>query len=404
MSEADAKKLPPCAAVIAAGGRGLRMGGDVRKQFIRIGGRSVLHHAVQPFLALPEVVRIAVALPADSIAEFERELSGREREVAFAVEGGETRQRSVRNALEALEDSGAELVAIHDAARPLVSPRLVRATFEAAASGDGAMACAAMRDTVKRGDGELVAGTVVRDNLWLAQTPQTFPLADILAAHRRAAEQGVEVTDDAALIEREGGRVRIVPGDPGNIKLTEPGDLEYVRWRLTSRAGGEGGAMELRIGEGNDLHRLEYGRKLVIGGVVIPYELGAAGHSDADVLLHAVTDALLGAAAEGDIGRLFPDDDPAYRDADSAELLAAAAQRVERPGWRPVNIDATVHLQRPRLAPHIEAIRGRIAEILGLPVTAVSVKAKTGELVGPVGEGRAVAARAVCLLTRTKLE
>ncbi|MBW7996693.1 MAG: 2-C-methyl-D-erythritol 2,4-cyclodiphosphate synthase [Candidatus Glassbacteria bacterium] len=394
MSKSKAKKLPPCAAVIAAGGRGLRMGGDIRKQFIRIGGASILQHSFRPFLALPEVVRIVVALPGDTLENFSPELNERERGIVHLAEGGETRQQSVYNALATLEDSGAKLVAIHDAARPLVNPELVRRTFEVADEFGCAMLCASMRDTVKRGEGGVVAGTLDRENLWLAQTPQTFRLKLILDAHRRARREGVEATDDAALCERFGHEVRIVPGDHGNIKLTAEADLDFVRWKLEGPMTG----LPFRIGEGYDLHRLERGRRLIIGGVEIPYEFGLAGHSDADVLLHAITDALLGAAAAGDIGRLFPDDDPEYKDADSAVLLRRAAAKVAALGWIPVNLDATVIAQRPRLAPHMEKIRARIAGILEMDLAAVNVKAKTNEGVGPVGREEAVAARAVVLV------
>ncbi len=399
LSKPKSIKKPPCAVVIAAGGKGLRMDGGARKQFVRIGGASILQHSIRPFLALPEVMRIVVALPEDAVGEFSAALQGRERELVAAVAGGATRQQSVHNALRALRECGAELVAIHDAARPLVSAGLIRRTFEAAAGGTGAMACAAMRDTVKRGRDGLVDGTVDRRELWLAQTPQTFPLPMILKAHERALAEGVEATDDAALCEHYGHTVKIVESDYGNLKLTGQPDLDYVRWRLEREGGGAPmNEIPLRIGEGYDLHRLEPGRPLIIGGVRIPFELGLAGHSDADVLLHAVTDALLGAAAAGDIGRLFPDNDPSFKDADSALLLGRALEKVAGLGWRPVNLDATVVAQRPRLAPHMDRIVARVADVLGLEVGAVNIKAKTGEGVGPVGREEAIEARAVMLV------
>ena len=403
MNKHKQQKLPPCAAVIAAGGKGLRMGGDTRKQFIRIGGASIVRHSIRPFLALPEIVRIVVALPADAVDEFSAELSSHERELVVAVAGGETRQQSVHNALNALEGSGTQLVAIHDAARPLVGEILIRRTFEAASTGVGAMACAAMRDTVKRGlDGE-VAGTIDRGDLWLAQTPQTFPLAMILEAHGRALADRFESTDDAALCEHYGQRVKIIESDHGNLKLTGQPDLEYVRWRLERDAPGGGmSEVALRIGEGYDLHRLEPDRRLIIGGVEIPFELGLTGHSDADVLLHAITDALLGAAAAGDIGRLFPDNDPSFKDADSAVLLGQAMEIVAGLGWRPVNLDATVIAQRPKLAPHMDRIVNRVAEVLAMEPDAVNIKAKTNEGVGPVGREEAIAARAVILLRKAE--
>ncbi len=403
MNEPKLQKLPPCAAIIAAGGKGLRMGTTVRKQFIRIGGASILSHSIRPFLTIKEIVRIVVALPGDAIEEFNAGLDGRERKLVVAVEGGDTRQQSVYNALTSLDGSEAELVAIHDAARPLASAGLVRRTLEAAADGVGAMACAPIRDTVKRGRDGAVAGTVSRDDLWLAQTPQTFPLPMILAAHQRALAEGFKATDDAALCEHYGHTVKIVESDYGNIKLTGQPDIDYVRWRLERDAQGDKmNEIPLRIGEGYDLHRLEQGRKLIIGGVEIPFELGLAGHSDADVLLHAVTDALLGAAAAGDIGRLFPDTDPSFKDADSAKLLRTALKKVAGLGWRPVNLDATVIAQQPKLAPYMDRIVQRVADVLGMEPGTVNIKAKTNESVGPVGRQEAIAARAVMLVCRVE--
>ncbi len=390
------RELPPCAAVIAAGGSGQRMGGPVRKQFLAVAGKSVLRHSLELFLALKEVRWIAVVLPAEEVAGFEGGLEAAERGRVFAVEGGASRQESVWRGLEALETYSPALVAIHDAARPLARPEVIRRTLELAALGEGALACAPMRDTVKQVREGLITATIPREGLWLAQTPQSFPFALILAAHRWARENGFAATDDAALCERLGHPVRVAPSDHGNLKLTEAVDMEYARWRL------EGGPPELRIGEGWDIHRLGTGRKLILGGVELEHELGLVGHSDADALLHAVTDALLGAAALGDIGRHFPDTDPAYRGADSGELLRKALELVHREGWRPVNCDATIQAQRPKLAPHMDAIRARLAALLELDPGAVNVKAKTGEGLDAVGREEAIAARAVVLLARVR--
>ena len=248
-----------------------------------------------------------------------------------------------------------------------------------------------------------VEATVERGDLWLAQTPQSFPLKMILEAHQAAARDGFTGTDDVSLCERLAERVRIVESDAGNIKVTEQSDLEYFQYRLKGdeMAGDEPGST-LRIGEGFDVHPLTGGRRLVIGGVAIPFEKGLAGHSDADVLLHAVADALLGAAAMGDIGRSFPDDDPAFKDADSAALLSQVVKKLEQKGFHAVNLDATVIAQRPKLASYIERIRENIARIIGVEIEKVSVKAKTHEGLGALGRGEGIAARAVVLVSTEK--
>ncbi|OGG06647.1 MAG: hypothetical protein A3F83_01755 [Candidatus Glassbacteria bacterium RIFCSPLOWO2_12_FULL_58_11] len=401
MNKFSVTTLPLCAAVIAAGGKGLRMGGKLRKQFIEIGGKSLLRHSLDLFLGLEEIVRIVVVLPEDTLEEFRGSLAPSEKEIILAVAGGETRQQSVYNGLTPLDPATVRVVAIHDAARPLVSPTVVRETLRVAASGMGALAACRVRDTVKRADNKLISGTVERSGLWLAQTPQSFPLDMILQAHRAAQEESFEGTDDAALCERAGFPVQVVESDPGNLKVTEKSDLDYLEYRLggkamttTEPAGG------LRVGEGFDVHALAEGRKLLIGGVEIAYSKGLAGHSDADVLYHAVTDALLGAAALGDIGGVFPDDDPSYKDADSAVLLARVAGMLRDKGFRPLNLDATVIAQKPKLAPYIGRMRENLARLLGLEIERVSVKAKTHEGLGALGRGEGISARAVVLVTR----
>jgi len=399
MNKFSGNTLPPCAAVIAAGGRGLRMGAGLRKQFIEVGGKSILRHSLDLFLGLEEIVRIVAVLPEDTLEEFLLGLSRSEKKIILAVAGGETRQQSVYNGLTALDPSTVRVVAIHDAARPLVSPAVVRETLRVAASGMGAVACCRVRDTVKSAENDLISGSVERGGLWLAQTPQSFPLEMILQAHRSALADRFEGTDDAALCEKAGFPVRVVESDPGNLKVTEKADLEYLEYRLGGKtmttidpAGG------LRIGEGFDVHALAEGRKLLIGGVEIPYPKGLAGHSDADVLYHAVTDALLGSAALGDIGGVFPDDDPAYKDADSAVLLARVAGMLRDKGFRLLNLDATVIAQNPNLAPYIGRMRENLAGILGLEIDRVSVKAKTHEGLGALGRGEGISARAVVLV------
>ena len=382
-------------AVIAGGGSGLRLGGPVRKQFIEIAGKSILRHSLELFMGLPEVIQIAVVLPTDALEEFRDSLSAEERKRVIVVAGGPSRQLSVLSGLEALDPVRISRGAIHDAARPLADPAVIRRTFEQAGSGEGAMACAPVRDTVKRSDGRVVTGTLDREGIWLAQTPQTFPLEAILAAHRAALRAGFEGTDDAALFERLGLPVRVVRSDPGNLKITEPGDLEYAGFRLGNR----GETMEMRIGQGYDIHPLVEGRPLVLGGVRIDCKLGLQGHSDADVLAHAITDALLGALALGDIGKHFPDTDPAFKGADSLVLMARALELVRARSFRPVNVDATVIAERPKLAPHFPKMAANIARVLGLDEGRVSLKATTNEHLGAIGRGEGIAALAVVLVS-----
>jgi 2-C-methyl-D-erythritol 4-phosphate cytidylyltransferase / 2-C-methyl-D-erythritol 2,4-cyclodiphosphate synthase len=396
--------LPACAALIAAGGEGLRLGGGVRKQFREIAGKTVLRHSLELFLGIPEIRRVVVVLPADSVGRFERGLTPGEKERVAAVAGGGTRQQSVRNGLAALDPEEIQVVAIHDAARPLVLREVVLETLRAAALGSGAIACAPVKDTVKRAGEDFVEGTLERRTLWLAQTPQTFPLAMILEAHRAAAEDGFSGTDDSALCERLGFPVRIVPSDPGNLKLTDSSDLAYLEYRLHGNpaAGPEKREkkMDLRVGEGYDIHPLAEGRKLILGGVQIPCDKGLAGHSDADVLLHAITDALLGAAALGDLGAHFPDTDPAFKGADSGGLLLQVKELLDGHGYFVLNVDATVIAEYPRLAPYIPEMRGRIAGILALDPDRVSVKATTHEGLGTLGRGEGIASSAVVLIGR----
>jgi len=396
-------ELPACAAVIVAAGSGRRIGGPRPKQFLAIGGKTILRHCLEVFLGLDELKQIVVVLPADRVDEFRSSVhpSGAGRVTVIA--GGQTRQESVLNGLKALDEEAIQVVAIHDAVRPLVGTELVRETLRVAATEScGAIACAPVQDTVKRAavnaENPEVETTVARKNLWLAQTPQSFPLKMILEAHHSALEQGYSGTDDSALLERLGLPVRIVASDSGNIKVTTLSDVPYLEYQLKQQAADKEHPMRLRIGEGYDVHRLVEGKALVLGGVNIPHDKGLEGHSDADVLLHAVADSLLGAAALGDIGTHFPDTDARYADADSASLLEEVVRLLESQGFCPVNIDATVIAQSPKLAPYIEQMRQRIAGILSVPLERVSVKATTHEGLGALGRAEGIAARASALI------
>jgi 2-C-methyl-D-erythritol 4-phosphate cytidylyltransferase/2-C-methyl-D-erythritol 2,4-cyclodiphosphate synthase len=332
---------------------------------------------------------MVVALPPDLAAAPPAYLNQRDKPIVV-VEGGARRQDSVAAAF-ARVPGGADIIVIHDAARPLVSGDLIERTVRAAMEDGAAVAAVRATDTVKRGgaDGRVIE-TLPREHVYLAQTPQAFRVGVL----RDALAIATDATDEATLAERAGHRVRLVEGEPSNLKITTPGDLSAAE-----RAIG-GGAPGIRIGQGYDLHRLVQGRPLVLGGVTIPFDLGLMGHSDADIVCHAVTDALLGAAGLGDIGRHFPDTDPRWKGADSVALLAAACGLVRDAGYAVVNVDVTVIAERPKLAPHAAAMRANLASALGCAVEQVSVKAKTNEGVESMGAGASMAAHAVALIAR----
>jgi 2-C-methyl-D-erythritol 4-phosphate cytidylyltransferase/2-C-methyl-D-erythritol 2,4-cyclodiphosphate synthase len=375
-------------AIIAAGGRGARFGAGRPKQLLTLGGVSILQRSVDVLLAHPRIHDMVVALPAE-IAAAPPEYLRRHDKPVVVVEGGARRQDSVARAF-ARVPAGTEIVVIHDAARPLVSADLIERTVAAAATDGAAVAAVRATDTVKRGgiDG-LVVETLPREHVYLAQTPQAFRVAVL----RDALAIASDATDEATLAERAGHSVRLVEGEPGNVKITTPADLNAAERRVTA-------APAVRIGQGYDLHRLAQGRPLVLGGVTIPFDLGLMGHSDADVVCHAVTDAVLGAAGLGDIGRHFPDTDPRFKGADSVALLAAACGLVREAGYAVVNVDVTVIAERPRLSPHADAMRRNLAGALGCDVAQVSVKAKTNEGVESMGNGTSMAAHAVVLIAR----
>ncbi len=366
------------AAIVVAAGSSTRMGFD--KLAYEFAGRSVLEHSLQAFAGHPAVDELVVVVGKDTAAA-QRFMKTCPKPVRL-VKGGATRDASVRGGLAAVT---ADYVAIHDAARPFVSAAVITAALEAALECGAAAPAVPVKDTVKTARDGLVTGTPPRETLFAVQTPQCFDTQ--LYRRALAATGSAGVTDDCSVLERAGLPVRLTPGDYANLKITTREDLP---------AGQEGTTM--RIGHGYDVHKLVAGRKLILGGVEIPYEKGLLGHSDADVLTHAVMDALLGAAAKGDIGKLFPDTDPAYAGADSIALLREVGRVLEQAGYAVENIDATLLCQRPKLAPHIGAMRANLAAALGLPAEAVSVKATTEEGLGFTGAGEGIAAHSVCLL------
>jgi len=390
------------AVIIAAGGRGTRFGGALPKQWLTLAGQTLLQRSVSAFDRHGEVDEIVVVLPADALdADAPTPLPPTSTRKAMRyVSGGARRQDSVANGFAAVS-AEAEVVLVHDAARPLVSAAVISRTIAAAAASGAAIAAVPVHDTVKQAidrDGHpFIATTLPRETLHLAQTPQGFRREVLAAAiaHGGAAD----VTDEAGWAERAGYPVQLVAGDPDNLKITTERDLARAEALLGTQALGRQTAAAMRIGTGYDLHRLVEGRPLILGGVRIPYERGLLGHSDADAVCHAVTDAILGAANLGDIGRLFPDTDPRWKDANSLALLADAQARVTAAGWRVVNVDVVVIAQKPKLSPHADAIRESLASALGTSADVVAIKGKTNEGVDAIGRGEAIAVHAVALLT-----
>ena len=387
-------------AIIAAGGRGQRFGGERLKQLLSIGGRPILERSVTAFLEHPGVDEVIVALPqalVDDPPEYLRASAaptGSGKPLRL-VAGGARRQDSVANAFRAASPA-TDVIVIHDAARPFASADLIARTIAAAAETGAALAAVSARDTVKRTAASLVIETLARETIYLAQTPQAFRRAVL----RDALAQTGDATDEAMLAELAGHPVRIVEGEASNIKITTAEDLtmgEAIA-RAAAPLGTTGPARTGRAGTGYDLHRLVAGRPLVIGGVTIASDRGALGHSDADVVCHAVTDAILGAACLGDIGRHFPDSAARWKDASSIDLLARATALVHDAGFEVGNVDVTVILEAPKIKDHVEAMRAAVAAALAVDVARVSIKGKTNEGVDAVGRGEAIAAHAVALL------
>jgi len=364
-------------------------------------GRPMLCHTIAAFEACPEIGSIVVTA-AEHDVEAVKDIIAAEgfTKVARIVPGGPTRQDSVRIGLQAVPED-APLVAIHDGARPAVTQEVILRTLEAAYQHGAAVAAVRSIDTVKLADeADFVAATPPRDRTWSVQTPQTFHTDLIREAHRRAVEDGFVGTDDASLVERLGRPVKLVEGSRDNIKVTYPEDVQAVEAIIRRRRGEGQPDPGFRVGMGYDIHRLVEGRPLMLGGVAIPSAVGLFGHSDADAALHAVMDALLGAAGLPDIGCQFPNTDPAYAGASSLHLLERVVTLLRQNGWRPANVDITIIAEQPKLAPHIPAMKLAISDVLGVPQSQVGVKATTNERVGPIGAGEAIAAYAVAAIVR----
>lgn len=388
--------------IIAAAGMGKRLGLGYNKNYACIGGLPILVRNLDQVARVPAVQQVLVVVAPGEVSQA-RDLLNRYGPEFFPalhweiVTGGKERQDSVQNAMKQLPEE-TQWVAVHDGARPFATPELFSRVWAAARVSGAAIAAVPCKDTIKVDNGEgSVRCTPDRNHLWAVQTPQIFSVPLLQRAFAYVAEQDLAVTDDASMVEALGHPVTLVPGSYDNRKITTPEDLAWAEGLLADK---EAHAMKFRVGSGYDVHCLVENRPLILCGVTVPYEKGLLGHSDADVALHALMDALLGAAGIGDIGHLFPDKDPAYEGADSRKLLSAVVDRLHKAGWQVNNVDVTIIAQRPKLAPFEPAMKAHVMADLNLPEDAVNIKATTTEKLGFTGRGEGIAAEAVASLVK----
>ena len=366
-------------AVIVAAGSGTRMGASVPKQFLKIRGRTILETTVAAFERNPYADSILVLASRDFVG-FCEELCRPFKKVCGILPGGKERQDTVYEAVRRIPED--QLVLIHDGVRPFVTDAVIEGVLAGAKSSGAAVPAVASKDTVRQTLGEGGSVTLDRKTLFQVQTPQGFDSGILRKAYEAARAEGFLGTDDASLVERLGHKILLTEGDYANIKITTREDLP----------------MEMRVGSGYDVHRLTEGRKLILGGVDISYEKGLDGHSDADVMVHALMDALLGAAGLGDIGRHFPDTDPQYKGISSLKLLEIVNQRLHEAGYELGNADVTIIAQRPKLAGYISQMEENLAAVLGADIRQINVKATTTEKLGFTGRGEGIAAEAACII------
>jgi 2-C-methyl-D-erythritol 4-phosphate cytidylyltransferase/2-C-methyl-D-erythritol 2,4-cyclodiphosphate synthase len=372
-------------ALVVAAGRGSRFGGALPKQYLSLDGVSLLRHAVAAFAEHPRVADVLVAIRPEDRELFDCAVAGLG--VMAPVAGGPTRQDSVRLGLEALTGCRPEQVLIHDGARPFPDSGLIDRVIAGLDEAPAAIPCLPLRDTIKRAEDGVIRATIDRSGLWRAQTPQGFHFEAILAAHRAAA--GCQLTDDSAVAEAAGLAPVLVAGSEDNLKVTTAEDLAIAERLIAARQG------DVRVGQGFDVHAFAPGDQVRICGIEIPHDASLAGHSDADVGLHALTDAVLGAIGAGDIGMHFPPTDERWRGATSSIFLQHAAKLVREKGGSIVHCDLTIICERPKIGPHREAMRMKIAEILDIDVARISVKATTTEGLGFTGRREGIAAQAI---------
>lgn len=385
------------AVIIVAAGRGQRFGSETPKQYLSVHGQTLIHHAVSAFVNHPRIDTVVPVIHPDDAEPLRKALKGLD--YMTPVAGGATRQQSVLNGLEALAGLAPDMVLVHDAARPMVSARLIDRVLDGLECAPGVIPALQVVDTLKRvDDSGLITDTVSRDGLWRAQTPQGFLYPALLTAHRRVA--GQSLTDDAAVMETQGHAVALVVGEETNLKVTTPEDL--VRMEAIMAADNQPQAVSnrpsFRIGSGYDVHKLGPGDGVTLCGVVVAHNQSLIGHSDADVAIHALCDAIFGALADGDIGSHFPPSETEWRGASSDRFLVYAAERMQARGFEFENIDVTIICERPKIGPHRELMRSRLAEILSLDRARISVKATTTEKLGFTGREEGIAAEATVLL------
>ncbi|MET1029232.1 MAG: bifunctional 2-C-methyl-D-erythritol 4-phosphate cytidylyltransferase/2-C-methyl-D-erythritol 2,4-cyclodiphosphate synthase [Dongiaceae bacterium] len=376
-------------ALVVAAGSGLRVGGETPKQFLTLAGKPLLRYCVETFLAHPGIAEVRVVINPTYLPLYEAAIKGLD--LLPPVDGGQSRQESVRLGLESLAELAPDLVFIHDAARPFLDAATIDRTLETLMEHQGALVAVPVVDTLKRADGTFSGLTVDRSGLWRAQTPQAFHYKTILDAHRQVAGCAPEMTDDAGVAEAAGIDVALVHGHTDNFKVTTPADLARAERMLNSKMGQ---AFEYRTGNGFDVHRLIAGDGVYLCGVNIPCEWRLEGHSDADVALHALTDAVLGAISAKDIGAHFPPSDPQWKGAPSWKFLDHANKLVKQRGGSVSHCDVTIICEKPKVGPHRDAMVTRVAEILGIDRDRVSVKATTTEKLGFTGRGEGIAAQA----------
>ncbi len=386
-------------AIIPAGGAGKRLKSHIAKQYLLLDSVPVLVHTLKVFQESTRIDEIILALPPDDIVSVRQELIEKYglTKVTAVVAGGEERQDSIKNCLEAIRGE-CDFVVIHDAVRPFVTEELIKRTVDAAEVAGASTTGVKTKETIKEiKEDNMIQATVPRHNLWLTQTPQAFKFEILKDAYKSAYSEKYYGTDDASLVERIGKEVKMVEGSYENIKITTREDM-LIADALVKK----GSKISMRNGFGYDSHKFAEDRKLILGGVEIPFEKGLYGHSDADALIHAICDALLGAAGLGDIGKHFPDNDPEYKDISSMILLERVKKMIEAKGFIINNIDTTVVMEMPKLAPYAARMTANIAHILKIPETCVNIKAKTNEGMGFTGKKEGIAVFAIAMVTERK--
>ena len=391
----EKQTMPETALLIVAAGRGQRVGGDCPKQYFELAGKTVLAHTISAFARLPHISQIITVIHKDDEALYQAATHRFDDRLMPPVFGGDTRQQSVRHGLRALAPSRPDLVLIHDAARPFVDETLVARVLDGLAQHDAVLPAISVTDTIKRVKNNLVEKTVDRADLYAAQTPQGFAFPRILELHERAAkEKDGQFTDDVSLAEWAGVKVQRVEGHANNFKLTTPRDMQMAELILAASP-----QMETRTGSGFDVHCFEAGDEVTLCGVTIPFDQKLKGHSDADVAMHAITDALYGALGEGDIGQHFPPSDERWKGADSSVFLTHATELVARRGGRIINIDLTIICEWPKISPHQQEMRDKLSQIMKIDAHRISIKATTTEGLGFAGRGEGIAAQAVATVS-----